>query len=275
LSKAGDASASVPTGNHAAGINQSSPEVKKVSPSTARSGVHGVLQAGGKGTRLVPATTTVPKPLIKVDGVPMIERLLRQFVDCGIRVITVITGWLGEEVETYLGTLTQLPVDLQLNFIRESRPMGNIGALAQMPPGPEPILFAFGDLVTDLDFGKLLAVHRQMGAQATLASHYESHQLTLGELLVRGSQVTDYQEKPLKKFLICSGIAVFEPPVLELLDVFRPMGISDLIKAALARSVNVAHWTHGAFWIDVNTPQALEIAERQLFHKSASRQVET
>jgi hypothetical protein len=82
--------------------------------------------------------------------------------------------------------------------------------------------------------------------------------------------VADYQEKPVKHFLICSGMAVFEPEVLDLIDPNRPCGISDLIKAALAHSFKVAHWTHGAFWVDVNDRDALRRAETELSRRERS-----
>jgi mannose-1-phosphate guanylyltransferase len=248
-------------------------DMEKISSTTSVTsetcaGVHAVLQAGGKGTRLHPATVSLPKPLLRVGGMPMVERLLRQLVNSGVRLVSIIVGWHGEQVENHIKHISGLPADLQLEFIREPAPMGNIGALSLLPPSTAPVLFAFGDLVTDLDFNELLARHRSMGAVATLASHYETHQLTLGELHIRDSQVIDYQEKPLKKFLICSGIAVFEPPVLQLLDPTRPAGISTLIQAALANNMKVAHWIHGAFWMDINTPEALEVAEKELAQRA-------
>ena len=232
--------------------------------------VEAVLQAGGKGTRLLPATEGLPKPLVQVGGVPIIETLFRQMIGCGIRRFTVITGWLGERIEQHLLSLGDIPSDVRLTVIRESRPMGNIGSLARLAAARKPVLFAFGDLITDLDFAELVCMHRKLRAQATLTSHYETHQLTLGELLVCDGYVTDYQEKPVKHFLICSGIAVFEPEVLDLIDPNRPSGISDLIKAALAHSFKVAHWTHGAFWVDVNDRDALRRAETELSRRERS-----
>jgi NDP-sugar pyrophosphorylase family protein len=190
--------------------------------------------------------------------------LLRQLTATGIRDVTVITGWLGEQVEAHLAHLRDLPPDLELNFFREPRVTGNIGALGLLPGHRDPCLFLFGDLLTDLDFGKLLDLHRRAAPHVTLTSHYEEHRLALGELLVDGEAVTDYQEKPLKRFLICSGIAVFEPEVLELIDQSRPFGISDLIRAALQRRMRIVHWTHAAFWMDINTPEAKEQAELEL-----------
>jgi NDP-sugar pyrophosphorylase family protein len=163
---------------------------------------------------------------------------------------------------------------VHLDFIRETQPMGNIGALGQLAAVTKPILFAFGDLVTDLDFAQLMAMHRQQGAQVTLTSHYETHRLQLGELVVEDQRVMGYQEKPLKQFLICSGIGVFEPEVLKLLEAGRPAGISDLIRAAIGEGMHVIHWTHGAFWMDVNTPKALEEAESALARKAHVEPIE-
>ncbi len=230
---------------------------------TEWSGVRAVLQAGGKGTRLLPASSAIPKPLVPVGGVPMVERLLRQFAGHGIRSVTVITGWLGEQVEAYLGSLRDLPSDLRLDFLREPHPMGNIGAMSLLPRDSALLLFAFGDLITDLDFSRLLNLHRASGATATLASHYEAHRLTLGEITVEGTRVVDYKEKPLKQYLICSGVAIFEPALISLLNPARSAGLSDLIQLALDRSMHVEHWLHGAYWADVNTPEALAAAERE------------
>lgn len=235
--------------------------------------LRGVLQAGGKGTRLYPATEDIPKPLLQVGGVPMLERLLRQFLATGIRDITIITGWLADKIEAHISSLRDLPSDLSLRYIREPRQLGNIGALSLLPQKPNPILFAFGDLITDLDFSRLIALHLATGGEITLASHYEQHRLTLGELSVKGDLVVDYKEKPTKEFLICSGIAVFQPSVPSLIDDSRPTGISDLILSAIARSMKVTHWTHGAFWMDINTPELKEAAEREVSLRGAQMEI--
>ena len=222
-----------------------------------------VLQAGGRGERLRPLTDTTPKPLLPVAGVPMVERLYRQMLAGGLRDITVITGWLGEKIEAHLRGLDN-PPDLRLRFLQEGTPLGNAGALRLVPDSDAPVLLAFGDLVTDLDFGRLLAIHRERGAAITLTSHYEQTRLRLGELLVQGDTVTGYQEKPVKKYLICSGIAVFERPVLDLIQPDRPVGLVDVVMGALAAGFPVTHWEHGAFWMDVNSKEALEEANQAL-----------
>lgn len=219
-----------------------------------------VLQAGGKGERLRNGED-LPKPLFEVGGVPLLERLLRQVAEQGARVVTVITGFAGDRVETLVRTLRGLPENLEISFIREEVPRGNAGSLSQVPRDL-PCLFCFADLVTDIDFARLAALHVECDAEVTLASHYESLQVRLGELTVDGNVVLAYREKPVHRVLICSGIAVFEPGVLDLIPEGQPSGLSDAVQSAIAAGYRIRHWIHGANWIDVNTREDIVAANR-------------
>jgi NDP-sugar pyrophosphorylase family protein len=227
--------------------------------------VHVVVQAGGKGMRLRPATVDVPKPMLPVAGVPMVERLVRSLVRAGADRLTVVTGHRGDVVRRHLAGLRGLDRPAAIDFLEEPAPLGNAGALGLVRAERPRVLFLFGDLVTDLDFGELLARHAQGGADVLLTSHYEAHRLQLGELVVEGERVVGYREKPEKRFLICSGIGVFRREVLGVIPTDgTPTGIADLIGLALARGFSVAHWEHGAFWMDVNSPEALRLANERL-----------
>jgi NDP-mannose synthase len=244
--------------------------------SGAPTDVHAFVQAGGKGLRLRPATLDRPKPMLAVGGMPMVERLLRQLVAAEIRRITVVTGYRGEVVRAHLTGLEDLAAQATIDFFAESEPLGNVGALGRIPAERPLALLAFGDLVTDLDFAEL--IHRQTSADmdVLLASHLEEHRLQLGELLVEDERVVGYQEKPLKHFLICSGIGVMRREVLAVIPSDgTPTGISDLITAALSKNYRVAHWQHGAFWMDVNSPEALELANAHVEALTAAHQPAT
>jgi NDP-sugar pyrophosphorylase family protein len=222
--------------------------------------MHVVLQAGGKGERLR-SGETLPKPLFKVYGVPIIERLLRQLVEKGARVVTVITGFGGERVETAVRGLRGLPDDLELSFERETVPRGNAGSLA-LVRRDLPCLLCFADLVTGIDFGRLAAIHVERQAAVTLASHYEPLQVRLGELTTDGETVLAYREKPVHRVLIASGIAVFQPSVLDLIPNGQPSGLSEVVQSAIERGHRVTHWVHGSSWVDVNTAEDLVVACR-------------
>jgi NDP-sugar pyrophosphorylase family protein len=228
-----------------------------------------VLQAGGRGDRLRPLTDTIPKPLLAVAGVPMVERLVRQLAAAGVRSITVAVNWLGQKVIDHLAAIDDLPDAVEIAFIEESRPMGNVGALAGLPPWEGPTLLAFADLVTDLDFRTLLEVHRRGGAAATLATHEEVVRVRLGEVVAEGDRVVAYREKPLKAVLIGSGIAVFEPAALRLLP-SEPAGISDLVNLVLEADMVVRHWRHGAEWMDVNSLDDLDQIQKRFSDRPAT-----
>jgi NDP-sugar pyrophosphorylase family protein len=182
-------------------------------------------------------------------------------VAAGIERITVITGHRGEIIRRHVETAA-------IDVVAEGIPLGNVGALGQVPVDRPLALLAFGDLVTDLDFAELAARHRRSGAAVLLASHFESHRLQLGELAVEGERVVGYREKPEKLFLICSGIGLFAREVLRVIPTDgTPFGLADLITAALAEGYSVAHWVHGAFWMDVNSPELLREANARLAAK--------
>jgi NDP-mannose synthase len=221
--------------------------------------VHAIIQAGGLGQRIRPAAGSIPKPLLAIGGTPMIERLLCQVTAAGIRRITVVLGSQGESVRAHvLRTARSLPDDVHLDFFVENSGLGNAGALGLIDTGNDTALLCFADLVTDLSFATLCAIHAQRGCNVTLTSHYEYHQLSLGELVVEGDAVQGYSEKPRKRFLICSGIALFDANAMAVARRMpRPFGISDLVSTSLREGCSVTHWLHEAYWIDVNTPELL------------------
>ena len=151
---------------------------------TTQPNFRAVIQAGGPGTRMS-VIDNIPKHLLPVGGMPMVERLVRQAIDAGARQIYVITGHFGHAVEAHFRKLTDLPPDLKLHFIRETTKRGDIGSLVEVPVPGGTILWSYGDLVTDMDFAELLRIHRDRQCDMTLASHYESYHVRLGELVDR------------------------------------------------------------------------------------------
>ena len=236
--------------------------------SKEKKNVCAVIQAGGPGTRMGEKSKTIPKHLIPVCGTPMVERILRQLLAAGMRKIYIITGHLSEKIEAHFRSIDGLPSDLELNYVRETTKRGDIGSLVEVPAKRNTVLWVYGDIVTDLDFLKLLRIHFERSCDITLASHYETHRIRLGELIVQGNRVTRYLEKPIKRFLICSGIAVIEANMLPLLARTVPMGLDELVEKAISQGFQITHWQHGAYWVDVNDPTLLLQAEEGLKRQS-------
>jgi NDP-sugar pyrophosphorylase family protein len=221
-----------------------------------------VIQAGGKGERMRAGGDPTPKVLIRVQGMPLLERLLRHISAEGARQIYIITGHASEQVEAHVAGVRDLTDGTELRVIREAAPRGNVGALSELAGIDSPILFTFGDLITNLSFRTLYRIHRERRAAITAASHFERHRLQLGHLITEGDRVIDYREKPEYEFLICSGIMAVEPQVLSLLPKEGAVGMNRLVMLAVESGLPVTHWTHNADWIDVNTPELLSSANK-------------
>jgi NDP-sugar pyrophosphorylase family protein len=234
---------------------------------------HAVIQAGGLGQRIRSVAEAAAKPMLRIGEEPMIARLIRQIAEAGIRRCTVIIPKGNPEFRDLLASIARDRQSLDLSVVEEEAPLGNAGALKNIECHGRPVLFCFGDLVTDLAFDRMATVHRERRCAVTLASHYEHHQLSLGELVTDGMYVERYVEKPRKQFLICSGVAIFEPRVLDLARTLAtPFGLVDLINACLKSGFQVTHWMHDAYWIDVNTPELLQQARKDV--KQRAKQME-
>jgi NDP-sugar pyrophosphorylase family protein len=222
-----------------------------------------VIQAGGKGERMRAGGEVTPKVLTQVHGIPLLERLIRQVSAEGATDIYIITGYEAEQVESHVSGMRDDAPTTKIRFIREETPRGNVGALSTLAELGSPILFAFGDLLTQLEFRTLYQTHLDRGAAITAASHFERHRLTLGHLVTQGERVIDYREKPEYEFLICSGIMAISPEVLQLLPKQGTVGMNQLVMLAVDAGLLVTHWNHNAPWMDVNTPELLAIAHEK------------
>jgi NDP-sugar pyrophosphorylase family protein len=240
---------------------------------TAASSMHAVIQAGGLGQRIRAVAEAAAKPMLRVGEEPMIARLIRQIAASGVRHGSVVIPKGNEQFRALLTQVAGGTAGFELDVIEEHTPLGNAGALGRVECHGRTVLFCFGDLVTDLAFDRMAAVHRDRRCEVTLASHHEHHQLSLGELVTDGARVERYVEKPRKQFLICSGVALFEPRVLELAKTLpTPFGLVDLINACLKVGYSVTHWMHDAYWIDVNTPELLQQARNDASKRSMQMQ---
>jgi NDP-sugar pyrophosphorylase family protein len=197
--------------------------------------------------------------MLPVDGMPILERLLRHFVAHGFREFVVVVGYLGDVIESHLQHIDF--GDARLRFLREDAPRGNVGALGELRDGDLPVVLAFGDLLTDLDPRSLLAEHVESDSDLTLASHWYCDQLQFGELVVDDGRVLDYREKPMRRSLICSGVLVAAPRAIRQIDSLgSEVGLVDLVRSCIRLGLKVESWHHDALWLDINSEETLQRA---------------
>ncbi len=134
-----------------------------------------VIQAGGKGTRLRELTNDkIPKPLLKINGKPMLEWQIENLIQHGIREVVIIIGHLGEKIQEYFGNGDKWKVKIE--YIREERPLGSAGALYFLRNKEKrDFIFIFGDVMFDLDWNRFIDFHEGKNGLATLLVHPNSH----------------------------------------------------------------------------------------------------
>ena len=219
-----------------------------------------VILAGGKGTRLRPFTASLPKPLVPLDDVPIIEVVLRQLKAHGFREVFISTGHLAELIEAFCGDGRRW--GLRLRYVREDKPLSTAGALKLIRGLESRFMTINGDVLTDLDFKKLFDFHRRSRAAATIGVCERTSQIDFGVIgLDAESRLQAYTEKPSSRFLVSMGVNVFDRKVLEHIRPGEALGIPDLISRIRAAGGLVMGYRNKARWLDIGRPEDYEAAQ--------------
>lgn len=218
-----------------------------------------VIMAGGLGTRLRPVTETVPKPMLKVAGRPILERILLQLIGHGFRRVFIAINYLGEQIKTHFGDGKQF--GCQIEYLEESTPLGTAGALALLPQQPSnPLLVMNGDLVTQADLGGLIDCHEQTGFAATVGVRRYYHRVPFGCVDVDGARIVAIEEKPQLSRLVNTGIYALDPATLRHLPAGTAVGMPELIEHCLRAGDAVGSFEIDEDWLDVGQADQLKAA---------------
>jgi dTDP-glucose pyrophosphorylase len=219
-----------------------------------------VIMAGGRGQRLRPLTDKTPKPMVRVAGRPVLERIILHLVGFGIRKIFLSVNYKSEVIESHFRDGKDL--GCQIEYLRESKPMGTGGSLSLLAEQPrDPLLVLNGDLLTQFDVERMLAFHRDGGFAATLGVYEYVHKVPFGVVSLEGSRVTGLQEKPTQLWTANAGIYVLQPEVLDLVPRQTHYPITDLIADCLERGQIVGGFIITGDWMDVGWPDELARAQ--------------
>lgn len=218
-----------------------------------------VIMAGGEGTRLRPLTEDIPKPMIEISGVPLLERQIQRLANAGIKRAYISVNYLSHIIEDYFGDGHNFGIEIR--YLREKEKLGTAGALSLLPEHPEgPIMVMNGDILTTSNFDSLHSFHMIHGAKITVAAVDHRVDIPYGVIRADGPFVTGLVEKPSERFLCNAGIYAVSPEVLDLLRKGERSNMTDLIDACLARKLPVAVFPVHEYWNDIGTPADLEKA---------------
>jgi len=225
-----------------------------------------VIMAGGEGRRLRPMTADLPKPMIPVGGMPLLERQIRGMVLRGIRRIFISTNYLGHMIEDHFGDGTTF--DAEIVYLREKEKLGTAGALSLMPERAQgPLLVINGDILTASDFGRMLDFHVEHGDYLTVATIDYRIEIPFGVIKTNGVCATGLEEKPSQHYLCNAGIYVLSPPALDLVPQGRFFNMTDLITNAIADKRPVSVFPIHEYWTDIGSPKDL-LAAQNIFQRT-------
>jgi dTDP-glucose pyrophosphorylase len=216
-----------------------------------------VVMAGGRGERLMPLTDDIPKPMLKVAGRPILERIVLHLVGHGIREIYLSIHYLADVIERHFGDGAAFGCDIR--YLREDEPRGTAGALALLPAIPdEPVVVMNGDLLTQFDVGDMIDRHQDSHAVMTIGVARYLHQVPFGCLEVDADGgVVSIEEKPTMARTINSGIYVIDPSVLARVPRDRPSTLPALVEDTLERGGLVRAYDIDDDWLDIGRREEL------------------
>lgn len=209
-----------------------------------------VILAGGKGTRLKPFTMTIPKPLLPLGDVPILEVVLRQLAHAGFQRVILTLGHMAPLFTSFFGDGARF--GLRLEYAYEDEPLGTAGPLRQIEGIDSDFLVMNGDLLTKLPFRELLEVHRSRGAAATIAVSHREVKVDYGVVVADAQgQLAEYREKPTIPYDVSMGINVLSARALGFIPAGRPFDMPQLMLALKAAGHPVVLYQTACYWQDI------------------------
>jgi dTDP-glucose pyrophosphorylase/CBS domain-containing protein len=208
-----------------------------------------VIMAGGFGTRMHPLTEDIPKPMLPIAGRPVMEWIVTQLSRAGIRHLNISTHYLPEKIQEHFGDGRQFGVNVE--YVNEDRPLGTAGALGLIPAPEEPFLVINGDVITQLDFRKMLEYHQDHRADMTVAVYLHEFQIPYGVVECDGPRLLGLREKPKSRVLINAGIYLLQPAVYQYIPQGERFNMTDLIQWLLDAGRTVVSFPVQEYWLDM------------------------
>lgn len=224
-----------------------------------------IILAGGKGTRLKPYTTVLPKPLMPIGDCPILEIVIKQLKKNGFKKIILAIGHQHELFMAFFGNGNKWGI--HIDYFVEKEPMGTAAPLRQIEHLDDTFLMMNGDILTDIDFGKLLLVHKNKDADLTIATHKRRQDINYGTLEYNNDQIlTKFLEKPSYEINVSMGIYVLSRNLVSYIPEQGHFDFPDLVYRVLEEKKKIFCHPYEGYWMDIGRPddyeQAIEDYER-------------
>ena len=214
-----------------------------------RPAVDTVILAGGRGTRLQPYTTTIPKPLLPLGDVPVLEIIIRQLANAGVTRVILTLGHMAPLFTAFFGDGSRFGLAIEYRF--EEQPLGTAGPMRDLGPISDPFIVMNGDTLTTLDYRELIESHLAAQAVATIATVRRHEHIDLGVIETEGGYLSAYREKPTMDYLVSMGINVLSHRALQWIPPRGPFDMPDLFVALMEAGEKVHCSELDCYWQDI------------------------
>jgi dTDP-glucose pyrophosphorylase/CBS domain-containing protein len=208
-----------------------------------------VIMAGGYGTRLLPLTEQLPKPMLPVGDRPLLELTIQQLRRSGIRDISLTTHYLPESIVQYFGDGSAFGV--RLNYLREDYPLGTAGGLRLMKRTANPFIVINGDIITGVPFKEMLNFHHKHHASLTVGVRKYDVEVPFGVVDLDEVRVNQIREKPSFNFFINAGAYLLEPDVCDFIPPGQRFDMTELIQRLIDSGKIVVSFPIMEYWLDI------------------------
>jgi len=209
------------------------------------------LMAGGFGTRLRSLTDNCPKPLLKVGDKPILEIVFNSFIKAGFVNFYISTHYLPEMIREHFGDGSKWNVTI--SYVHEELPLGTGGALGLLPADtPDlPLILINGDVLTNVDFERVLEFHNKHQAAATMCVRDYEYQVPFGVINGDGNKIISMVEKPVQRFFVNAGIYVISPEIRYSVQKNTRIDMPTLLEQFIAQNHNVMMFPIHEYWLDI------------------------
>lgn len=209
------------------------------------------LMAGGFGTRLRPLTDNCPKPLLKVGDKPILEIVLNRFIKAGFVNFYVSTHYMPEMIRDHFGDGSKWNV--KISYVHEELPLGTGGALGLLPLDiPDlPLIMINGDVLTNVDFERVLEFHNKNEAAATMCVRDYEYQVPFGVINGDGNKIVSMVEKPVQRFFINAGIYVVSPEIRKSVEQNCRIDMPTLLEKFIETQEKIFMFPIHEYWLDI------------------------
>lgn len=223
-----------------------------------------VILAGGKGTRLRPYTTIIPKPLVPIGNKAILEILIDRLKKCGITDLILCVNHLAELIMAYFSDGSKW--GMKIKYSMEHKPLSTVAPIKLIKGLPENFLVMNGDLLTDLDFKKLYNYHLENKALITVATYKRTAKIDFGVIDSDkdNNVAVGFKEKPEYELNVSMGVYVFNRKVLNFVPNEKPFGFDDLMLALLAKGQIIKVYPYDGYWLDIGRPEDYEKANEDM-----------